>query len=413
LVIDILEVKDFTSIALISGVMVCNPTVISTNSAFLQVVDFYCLALFLSILGVWLCKRADAVGIVGGIIAMAVSMGIYQSYICVSIALLMILLLKKVYDGKFSFKEVVLYCVSLLVAAVLFYVTWKVFLKIFGIWTADTYNGMAGLWDFSIGDIPALIGLTYKNVFTYFWNPDTFTTMVFHEKSLSVVWLYLLRVVNIFIVAKILVNIFAGGLKSMLNVFILILFPLGMNFVCIMSKGMEHTLMIYAFVFMYILAVCVSETAFAAKGRIIPKIGLIVCILCVIWSNVVYANQTYLKKDLQDKAMTSLMTRIVSDIEDMDGYEAGVTPVAFYGSFEASDYVQELYGFEDVLPYGMGKSSLTYVGTEQALLKYVLNVPMNLVSLSEEDDTITKMPTYPTNGSIEYVGDVLVVKISE
>jgi hypothetical protein len=307
-----------------------------------------------------------------------------------------------------------------MVAAVLFYVTWKVFLKIFGIWTADTYNGMAGLWDFSIGDIPALIGLTYKNVFSYFWNPDTFTTMVFHEKSMSVVWLYLLRVANIFIVAKLLLNILVGTFKPeikrskiILQICILILFPLGMNFVCIMSKGMEHTLMIYAFVFMYIFAVSVSEVAFAAKGKLIPKIGLIICILCVVWSNVVYANQTYLKKDLQEKAITSLMTRIVSDIEDIDGYEAGVTPVAFYGSFEASDYVQELYGFEDVLPYGMGKSTLTYIGTEQALLKYILNVPMNVVSLSDEDADITKMPTYPTNGSIGYVGDVIVVKISQ
>jgi hypothetical protein len=180
-----------------------------------------------------------------------------------------------------------------------------------------------------------------------------------------------------------------------------------------MSKGMEHTLMIYAFVFMYILAICLEETAIAEKGKIAQRVGLIICILCVVWSNVVYANQTYLKKDLQDKAMTSLMTRIVSDIEDMDGYEAGVTPVAFYGSFEASDYVQELYGFEDVLPYGMGKSTLTYVGTEQALLKYILNVPMNIVSLSDEDADIIKMPTYPTNGSIGYVGDVLVVKISD
>jgi hypothetical protein len=244
--------------------------------------------------------------------------------------------------------------------------------------------------------------------------------MVFHEKSMSVVWLYLLRVANIFIVAKLLLNILVGTFKPeikrskiILQICILILFPLGMNFVCIMSKGMEHTLMIYAFVFMYIFAVSVSEVAFAAKGKLIPKIGLIICILCVVWSNVVYANQTYLKKDLQEKAITSLMTRIVSDIEDIDGYEAGVTPVAFYGSFEASDYVQELYGFEDVLPYGMGKSTLTYIGTEQALLKYILNVPMNVVSLSDEDADITKMPTYPTNGSIGYVGDVIVVKISQ
>jgi hypothetical protein len=87
--------------------------------------------------------------------------------------------------------------------------------------------------------------------------------------------------------------------------------------------------------------------------------------------------------------------------------------VAFSGSFENSPYIQELYGFEDILPYGMGKTSLTYIGTEQAFLKYELNVLINTTSISAEDDEVQKMPTYPLEGSVGYVGDVLVVKISD
>jgi hypothetical protein len=97
----------------------------------------------------------------------------------------------------------------------------------------------------------------------------------------------------------------------------------------------------------------------------------------------------------------------------MDGYEPGVTPVAFSGSFENSPYIQELYGFEDILPYGMGKTVLTYSGTEQAFLKYELNVLINQTSISAEDEEVAGMSTYPLKGSIGYVGDVLVVKLSE
>jgi hypothetical protein len=421
LVVDILEVRGFISIIMIAGVMVCNPTLISTNSAFLQEMDFYCLALFLSILGVWLCKKRTLVYTIAGIISMAVSMGIYQAYICVAIALVMILILKLSWDKgalvKNMAKDAVLYCISLVAAALLFYVTWRVFLKIFGIWTADTYNGMAGLGDYSDIGIWALIVVTYQRVFSYFWNPEVFTTMEFKGISMSIGWLYLVRLANILVVVKIIAEIVLKDVREKvkgvwigIQICLIALMPLGMNFVNIMSKDMEHTLMIYAFVMLYVLAVWLDEQTDMGKWK---RGVLVILIGCVVWSNVVYANQVYLKKDLQEKAASSLLTRIVLDIEDVEGYVPGVTPVAFSGSFESSPYIQELYGFEDILPYGMGKTTLTYIGTEQAFLKYELNVLINTTSISAEDDEVQKMPTYPLEGSVGYVGDVLVVKISD
>jgi hypothetical protein len=324
-------------------------------------------------------------------------------------------------------KDIAVYCVSIIAAAVLFYIIWKIFLKIFGIWTADTYNGMAGLGDFSDTGIFSLIGMTYSNVFYYFWNPETFTTMEFRGQSMSVFWLYLLRLANIFIVLKLIIEVAKKDIKKKvgagriaLQVCILALLPMGMNFVCIMSKGMEHTLMVYAFIMLYVLAIwlqdktVINENSKNSTSKVMKAVTIIT-VGCVVWSNVVYANQVYLKKDLQENAMNSLMTRIVADIEDMDGYEPNVTPVAFVGSFENSPYIQELAGFEDILPYGMGKTTLTYSGTEQYFLKYELNVPMNIITLGEleQEDDIINMPSYPLKGSLAYVGDVLVVKISE
>jgi hypothetical protein len=431
LVADILDIRNTISIILLSGVMVCNLTLISTNSAFLQEMDYYSLALFLSILGVWLCKKKSPLYIALGIAAMAISMGIYQAYISVAITLVMILLLKMTWEEGFCLKsvakDIAVYYVSIIAAAVLFYIIWKIFLKIFGIWTADTYNGMAGLGDFSDTGIFSLIGMTYSNVLYYFWNPETFTTMEFRGQSMSVFWLYLLRLANIFIVLKLIIEVAKKDIKKKvgagriaLQVCILALLPMGMNFVCIMSKGMEHTLMVYAFIMLYVLAIwlqdktVINENSKNSTSKVMKAVTIIT-VGCVVWSNVVYANQVYLKKDLQENAMNSLMTRIVADIEDMDGYEPNVTPVAFVGSFENSPYIQELAGFEDILPYGMGKTTLTYSGTEQYFLKYELNVPMNIITLGEleQEDDIINMPSYPLKGSLAYVGDVLVVKISE
>ena len=120
-----------------------------------------------------------------------------------------------------------------------------------------------------------------------------------------------------------------------------------------------------------------------------------------------------MKKSLQESAAQTLMNRIVHDIESMDGYVAGQTPVAFCGSFERTDYTRHIEHLEDILPYGMGKTSLIYEGVEYAYMKYMMNVNMNLIRIAGDNETVIQMPTYPNKGSVAVVDGVIVVKISQ
>lgn len=424
LLVHLLKVSHLISIIIISGVMVCNPTFISANAAFLPWMDFYGLALFLSIFGVWLCHSGGWRRCVCGVFSMMLSMGIYQAYICVSIVLVMMLLLREAQENaefKAVMKKAVYYSSVLLASALLYYLAWRISCSVFGIWTADTYNGMTSLGDFSQVSFISLLALVYQNVFQYFWNPDTFVTMMFKGKSLSIIWKYILRCANILAAASLIWNITAINVKvktrlwqRMFQAGMLLLLPLGMNFVCILSKGMEHTLMVYAFVLLYVLAVVMAEAGCSPKKSLDLKRMLVwLPMLFIIWSNVVYANQVYLKKELQERAAASLMTRIVAEIERVEGYIPGVTPVAFSGSFENSPYLQQIAGFEDLRPYGMGDTTLTYMGTDYAFLKYEVSVLMNYTRIAATEPEVLSMPVYPYTGSIDYVGDILVVKISE
>lgn len=448
LLVHLLKIKHLIAVVIITGVMVCNPTLISANAAFLPWVDFYGLALFLSIFGIWLCKRGGWRCSICGVVSLMLSMGIYQAYICVSIVLVMILLLQAAQeneDRKAVLKRAACYGGALLLSAILYFLAWKIFLSVFDIWTADTYNGMASLGDYSEVSLLSLLGMVYGQVFQYFWNPDTFVTMMFKGVSLSIVWKYLLRCVNIVVAAGLIWNVAAINLKRKTKLWqrwfqagILLLLPAGMNFVCIMSKSVAHTLMVYAFTLLYVLAAAMAEAGCLQEADGLQKAGSLqkaggfdgkdgfrrispgwrrmlvwLPVLCVIWSNVVYANQVYLKKELQERAMTSLMTRIVAEIEGTEGYVPGVTPVAFSGSFENSPYLQQLEGFEELLPYGMGRTTLTYSGTDYAFLKFEVSVLMNYTRIEAANPEVMDMPTYPSPGSIGYVGDILVIKISE
>ena len=445
---DLLDIRSETHLMVLSGIVACNHATISTNAAYLQCVDFYAFALFMSVLGVWLMKKGGILKTVAGIICLVICLGTYQAYICVTLALVVMLAIRRLSDGEYWHsvaRNLFKYALILFASAFLYLVGWKIIQRIFGIWTADSYNGLAHLGDYSDISFVSVIITCYKNFFDFFINPRPFSTMTFRGINLSILWKWMIRLVNAAVFIKLAINLYrinrrnryAGSSDgksrqqwicgNILMILVIVVYPLCCNFVCLMSRGMEHDLMTFAFICPYILAIMFDDNA--VKMNSSPKINnsdvstysmrrLIsyatpILLSVIIWSNAVYANQTYYKKSLQEKSAISLMTRIVNDIEGHEGYIPGVTPVAFIGSFDRSPYTMELSGFTDVMPYGMGRTALTYYGTDYAMLKYIINVKINLTRVDDLDAEMNSMPCYPAEGAINYVGDVLIVKISD
>lgn len=437
----LLDINHVVGVILTAGVLVCNTTMIVANASYLPWVDFYALAGFCGILGIW-CLRQGITAqssssrintktlwwYVIGILVLVCSMGIYQSYICVAIGLAILdifsELMKKAEWKKFV-RKAICYVLALVVVALLYYAIWKIFQKVFGIWTANSYNGLASVGDYSDTSIISVLINTYRQVFDFLWNPDTFKSVIYKSFSMSYIWKWLLRLANILIICDILYQVVVTNIRQKtalwqraLQLILLLIFPFGINFVSFISKGMEHTLMIFAFSLIYVLSLQQNNRSLSVTANNYwVKFFIILPFALLIWSNVVYANQIYLKKELQEEATLSLMTRVVSDIEDIEGYIAGETPVAFYGNFQTSDYVQELIDFEEITPYGMGKSTVTYIGADYSMLKYQLNVNMNLTRVDSADEDVLKqikaMPCYPNQGSIDYIDDILVIKIAD
>jgi len=422
---DLLQVKDTVAILLVAGIMTTNITVTATSASFLPWMDFYALSCLLAILGVWLCNKKTLLSCLAGICAFTVSLGIYQAYICVAITLFILLLIQALQNGislRAFCQKAGLYAGALLSSALLYYIIWKIFQKILGIWTANTYNGLSDVGNYSDTSVLQIIGETYRRFFLWLLYPDTFATVTFHQQSLSAVWLLFLRIANGILllsipVCLILLNRRKKTLRwqKILQAILVVLFPFGCNFVYFLSKDTGHTLMIYAFFLFYIWAIVLILETF--HPRKYPVYVLLLPIVLILWNNIVYANQVYLKKELIVEASDSLMTRLVYDIEHSQDYIPGTTPVAFIGNFSRSSYVTELDGFEEINIYGMGKTALTYAGLDYMYLNTILNVNMNLTRIEVFDDdtlsVLTSMPEYPASGSIAYINDTLVVKISD
>ena len=460
LMCSLLNINNPVFVILISGLFECNIAITCSNATYLPWVDIYALALLLAILGVYLIekgisslisnqtKRVNGILLCfAGAISITFSLGLYQAYVCEALSVAIILFIIKLTscssdknsDKNYSLKNIFIsmftYLVSLLTAACMYYIAWKIFQKAFNIWTSDSYNGLASVGDYTGISIGALLTRTYRLVFDYFWNPQVFASLVFHEKSLSICWIYLLRLVFLASALFIVILIVRLNIKNksslsakILQALLLIVFPAAMNFVCIISKGMVHTLMVFAFINVYILLIALVSNTFSISGPTSNSNKKCTCsytiiasamlIAVTLWNNIAFSNQVYLKKAFQDNAANALLNRIVYEIEHLESYEAGITPVAFYGLFEMSPYINENKDMEDIIPFGMGSSPLLYEDTDYAYLTYILNVNMNLTRINASADPdiaeyIANMPVYPAAGSIELIDGTVIVKISE
>lgn len=459
-----LDLKKRLSVILLAALMVCHPSLIVTSANFLHEFDFYALALFLSVGSVCLLAKsmpqaagtgAAAAGIpsakqrylclAGSVLCLAGACAIYQAYVCVAAGLVMLRLLfaaARNTELRALLKEMAVTLGVFLVTALLYLLCWKLMQSALGIWTADTYNGLAGMGDFSEEGILSVLGITYVNVWKFFTDPQLFVTTTFRGFNISTVWHYLLLVCNVCVVGTGLYALWrinreekTGSAQRVWQLLILLLFPLGINAVCFLSKGMEHTLMVYAFVLVYAFAICAwerysyddgavrdpvpgerTDSASDSAGRKTAwkrtlMIALPVALL--VWSQIVFANQLYFKKDLQERAAQSMMTRILSGVEAQEGYVPGETKVAVTGIFDMNPYLKDIDFMEELLPWQTGKTIFVYFGTDEMYLRYFEQAKVNLVRIDRMDPRLDEIPCWPEEGSITWLDDTIVVKVSD
>ncbi len=439
LVLDMFRIRNRYFMVLICGVLICNQTLTINNIGFLPWVDVYACALFLAVLGVWYYLKNTWQSYLCGSIALVCCMGYYQAYIDVALVLIVMLLLRMLWSGE-DRKRTLLHAVKMMgatgVSAVWYFVSYKLVCRLHHVTESGTYNGLTGLGDYSETSIGGLIVGAYETFFDFLANPGVFVSTNMMGMSMSSLWQLVLK-----IALGVCVLAIVGGIvylncrrktawpERLLQGLGLLVLPLAANFVYVLSKGMEHELMIYSFFLTFVFLLVVLGDCMEHGTAIEKPVGrkdahcsvrwngcgylLTMVIILFIWNNIVFSNQVYFKIDMADRAGLSMATRIAQDIESREDYEPGVTQVAFVGSPDKSDYVQQLPYLREIAFYGAGKTPFTYEMSLPIYLKNYLNVNINVVSAGALTEEMVQMPAYPAKGYIQYVGDVLVVKISE
>lgn len=423
LIVKLFNVTSKVRQALISGVLTVNVTVIAITATYIHDLDCDMMALLLSVIAVFLWNYNKKFGFLMGAPFVMLSMGFYQSYISVTVSLIIIYLIVALLNDK-KFKDVMIAGIKSLVmiiaGGVLYLIAIKVVTFITGIPLASgDHTSLDRMENLSIKNIFYLISNGVKKTF-----PKVITPKSVYPDEMCAFITVTLFIITIFFIVKRLMKKSIGIPEAVLTVFLIAMLPVGMNISYVLSKGITHDVMLYSYCMFYILILLTDKFTFddvPILSKVQKAMSIIVCvgILVLTWGNVQSANAVYLKKDFEYDANLSFFTRVVSDMEDCDRYIPGKTPVVIIGRPRTSLIPSP--AFENVDDYTGAKTNyVPGVATWDYYKAYFGYVLMNPAVMAEEEDwtalrknkVVKHMPSYPEDGSIKIVKGTLVVKLS-
>lgn len=426
LIIRMFRVKSRVTTFLIAGVLSTNITVSAIAATFIHDLDSYMFSMLCAVGATYLWRAGSLRREIAGVLLVAVSLGIYQSFVFVTVTLVMFACLFDLLDGN-SFRSVFLRglkaAAMVLLGGLLYWAALKIVPPLYGTaLESDGYNTMDQALKLTPGMIPRLVLKAYYDWFHRILNAYSSYPAI------------LMRGIALILFGIVAAGILAGvcgkklgWLEKLGCVGLAALLPLAMNFICVLTWDTSHDLMVYPICLFYVLALLFSERLLShgmpgrmARLGIGQKSLVALLVLVLLWGNVKFANGMYMKKDMEQDARLSLMTRVLSSMEARDDYIPGETPVVFVQLPPVPDGgVPESQVYENIM--GMKSRTNVIFGVKnlyRAYFDYVLEAQVNL---AEDDDwyhaatsqLAIDMPCYPSKGYMEMQDGILIVKMGE
>ena len=398
-------------------------------------VDLFTGALLLSVLSVYLSNRKGVVNLFLSIACLTVSIATYQAYISTAATLMLLLLLARLTIGQEKTKAVLLDAIKalvILVASIAIYYTITMKLTQVGVAGVTSYRNQDMMGIFTLDQLLGWIKEAYKTVRDYYLSAALNPLPLW----VAVLQLTCLAVVAFFSIARLFREHFfkKPGCVFLAIVFVALL-PLAINAIQVLNSGFTpHLLMTFAFIAPWLFVLQYGEwllderSASQNRSSAVPKIASVVCALMVCMNafyGYILANADYVGRKMNYDASLSLATRLVSRIESVPGYRLD-TPVIFVGSLFAPYYASQRQGFEmanavvgstsnsgQAMTYNDEYGSTIQWFIRTALSSNMVFVPDRDIDIYRNNKDVMAMNAYPANDCCLWVGNVLVMKLSD
>lgn len=412
--VNLFSIRSKKRAALLGALLAVFPTAASTLIHRFTAV-YYGICLLLAVLAAWVLYRSRF-GLIWSALCTAISLGIYQALIPVTIAVLVLLLIQQALRGDSDFWTIVkrgLYdCAALILGVFVYFLLMKLSLRICQTELVD-YQGINNMGKLPLTELPALAYQAVKTVCKlplsdYCGLSGTIflkAGYLFLGLSTAVLMGYILIVK----VKKVSIAILTGILS--------VLFLLAVNFIYVMCPDSSvYTLMVYSFALLAFAPVVVVE-CLPQEGRWemaskCAALGLLV----LIGSYGYLDNVNYTATHYANRQTENYMSTMIAQIRMTDDFDTE-KEWAFIGG--VSDPLMK-FTWEDQMTYGGfadPETLLNCFSTRRWVQHYYGYFP-NMASNEREAELcameqVRSMPVWPNAGSIQTIGNTIVIKCQE
>lgn len=418
LICDIFKIKNKKNMILISLIISTFPS-LALSFSYLFMVEIYMTSLLLAVLAVWLSTKWKY-GFIPGSLCIALSLGNYQSYIAVSVSLIIIYVIKETIDKK---KEILKDILKLFIMGILGIIIYFIILKVLLLinkTSLSNYKGADSMGIPPISEWPKLIFRTYKHFIGYFIGKSYFRVSIF-ESTIRILTIILTFILLINKITK--EKFYKNKTNIIIFIILIVLIPFTFNIVDFMAFKADLTsLQIYSFSSLYLLVILILDKT---KPNYLNTI-ITILIIAIGIMNFTTVNKYYFKQETYYKYTENFNNRLLNKIESTEGYYYGI-PIIFKGesnsnfykelntlpntndniTFDQSLWGGKYIGYADLYTYNNDKKIFRMINNE-------FGVYLNRATDEERDkikDNIeyNNMKSYPEKDSIKIIDGILVV----
>ena len=387
---------------------------------FRYTVVYYGFGVFFAVFAAWILPRHPW-GIVASAVSIACSLGIYQAYIPITISILILVLIQEGMhaqaDGWKMIRNGLHDCLALLLGLATYYLILQGMLKIYGTSLSD-YQGMDTMGRIPLTQLPALVKET---VYSVVMLPIRDYCGLSSMRLIKVVYLLLAGTSAVAIVYA-MVAVVRKWFVAFIQLGLCFLLLVAVNFIVIMCpESWIYTLMVYSFVLLPCVPLVLVQALAKQSGKKmglldVAKKGCIACVAVLVLSYGYEANIQYTMADYTGHQVENYMQSLVAQIRMTEGFTAEKR-WAFLGQIH--DPLMRNY-WEYELRYGgvpAMEDLLNRYSREEWIRNYLGYSPDflakdELESLAEAE-AVKAMPCWPSQGSIQVIGDTVVVKFQD
>lgn len=406
--------KNITA-AFIGALVATFPTVTSVMM-YNYVADGYALAFLFSCVAAMLITK-DNPCYIGSLVLIALSAGIYQAYITVTIMLLLLSLILELIYKNTAVKKVIFKSLKFLLTGVLgmalYYLVMTVLLKLTGT-TLLEYQGLDSAASFKGIDISGALYTIKESFVNYFFD---------FSSGLNV-----FGIINCFVFVLTLILYLTDVIKNKLGIakilmlcICVILLPVGASVLSFINSGIDyHNLMKMGFLVFYLFFILQYENTSVKPSKVKQWIILVVTAI-LIFNQTIIANVSYHKLNMAYEKSYGTLIRIADRIEQTEG--AGECD-----SILVLGYLPESEAYSVKLPPDMTGTTDGYIlrADDEIVGQSVLCSALNdycgknykFISGEEKSEFLKRIDTdslnnWPAKNSISVIDNIIVIKLGD